>query len=79
MVVINLVNVYGRVPREVMCLVFNAVPLKYIKLIKDIYDGVATSVRTSGGITSEFPFIIGLHQGSTLSSYLFALVMDELT
>jgi hypothetical protein len=30
------------------------VPLKYIKLIKDVYDGTATSVRTSGGITSEF-------------------------
>ena len=29
------------------------VPLKYIELIKDIYDGSITSVRTSGGITSD--------------------------
>jgi hypothetical protein len=36
-------------------------------------------VRTSGGISSEFPITICLHQGLTLSSYLFALVMDELT
>ena len=27
----------------------------------------------------KFQFTIGLHQGSTLSLYLFALVMDELT
>ena len=27
----------------------------------------------------KFLFTIGLHQGSTLSLYLFALVMDELT
>ena len=26
-----------------------------------------------------FPITIGLYQGSSLSSYLFALVMDELT
>ncbi len=36
-------------------------------------------MRTSGDITSEFPITIGLHQGSTLSRYLFALVIDELT
>ncbi len=30
------------------------VPLKYIKLIKDMYNKTVTSVRTSGGITSEF-------------------------
>ena len=48
-----------------------------------MYDGVATSVRTSGGrgIISKFYFsiIIALHQGLALSSYLFALAMDELT
>ena len=38
--------------------------LKYIKLIKDIYDRVVASVRTSRGIKSEFPIIIGLHRGS---------------
>ena len=52
--------------------------MKYIKLIKDMYDIVVTSARTSGGTTNEFPITIGLHQGSLLSPYLFALVMDEL-
>lgn len=52
---------------------------KYIKLIKDMYGKAITSVRTSEGITSKFPITIGLYIGSTLSSYLFALVTDELT
>jgi hypothetical protein len=50
---------------------------KYITLIKDIYDNVVTSVRTSDGDTNNFSINIGLLQGSALSPYLFALVMDE--
>ena len=38
-----------------------------------------TSVRTNDGNTDYFPIEIGLHQGSALSPYLFALVMDEVT
>ena len=38
-----------------------------------------TSVRTSDVDTDDFPIKIGLHEGSALSPYLFALVMDEVT
>ena len=38
-----------------------------------------TSVRTSGGITSEFLITVGLHQGLMLSPYLLVLVIDELS
>ena len=31
------------------------------------------------GERNEFAITVGLHQGSTLSPYLFVLVMDELT
>jgi len=31
------------------------------------------------GATEDFPITIGLHQGSTLSPYLFTLVLDVLT
>ena len=81
MVLIDLEKKYDRVPRKVMGWILEKkwVPLKYIKLIKDMYDGAITSVRTSGEITSEFPITLDLHQGSTLSPCLFALVMDELT
>ena len=51
----------------------------YIDVVKDMYDGVVTIIRSSAGETSVFPITIVLHQGSVLSPYLFALVMDELT
>jgi hypothetical protein len=55
------------------------VPAKYVTLIKDMYNNVVTSVRTNDGNTDYFPIKIWLHQGSALSPYLFALVIDEVT
>jgi len=51
----------------------------YIRAIQDMYEGASTSVRTRDGDTVDFPITIGLHQGSTLSPYLFTLVLDVLT
>jgi hypothetical protein len=42
-----------------------------------MYDNVVISVRTSDDDTNDFLINIRLHQGSALSPYLFALVMDE--
>jgi hypothetical protein len=69
------------VPRNVMwwTLQKHKVSSKYITLIKDMYDNVVTSVRTSDEDANDFPINIGLHQGSALSPYLFALVMDGVT
>ena len=44
-----------------------------------MYKNAMTFVRTCGGDTTDFPINRGLHQGSALSPYLFALVMDEVT
>jgi hypothetical protein len=51
------------------------VPTKYVTLIKDMYNKVVTSVRTTDGDTNVFPINIGLYQGLDLSPYLFALVI----
>jgi hypothetical protein len=81
MIFIDLEKAYDKVPRNVMWWVLqkHKVSSKYITLIKNMYDNVVTSVRTSDGDTNDFPINIGLHQGSALSPYLFALVMDEVT
>jgi hypothetical protein len=55
------------------------VSTKYITLIKNMYDNVVTSVQTSDGDTNDFLINIRLYQGSPLSPYLFALMMDEVT
>jgi hypothetical protein len=43
-----------------------------------MYDNVVMSVWTSDGDRNDFPFNIGL-QESSLSHYIFAFVMDEVT
>jgi len=47
--------------------------------IKNMYDGVVTNVRTCGGLPSDFSITIELHQGFALNSFLFVIVIDELT
>lgn len=42
-----------------------------VKIYKDMYDDVMTSVRTSDGDTDDLLIKIGLHKGSALSPYLF--------
>jgi hypothetical protein len=81
MVFIDLEKAYNKVPRNVMwrALQKHKVSTKYITLIKDMYNNVVTSVQISNRDTNDFPINIGLHQGSALSPYLCALVMDEVT
>ncbi|XP_024025534.1 uncharacterized protein LOC112092777 [Morus notabilis] len=59
----DLEKAYDRVAMEVLWWVLEkrGVHVKYIKVIKDMYDGVVTSVRTAGGYTAEFSIRIGLH------------------
>jgi hypothetical protein len=79
MVFIDLEKADDKIPRNLMRWVLDKhkVPTKYVTLIKDMYDKVVTSVRTTDGNTNVFPINIGLHQGSTLNPYLFGLVIDE--
>jgi len=44
-----------------------------------MYEGDSISVSTHDGSTDEFPITTGSHQGSTVSPYLFNLVLDVLT
>ena len=52
---------------------------KYVQLVQDMYEGSETVVRCAVGITESFKVKVGLHQGSALSPFLFAVIMDRLT
>ena len=52
---------------------------KYVKMIGETYRNVMTSVRSTVGTTNGFQVKVGLHQGSTLSPFLFNIAMDVLT
>jgi len=80
LVFIDLEKAYDRVSRgEVWrCLREKNVSEKYVRLIQDMYQGAKTQVRSSVGLTETFYVTVGLHQGSSLSPYIFDLIMDVL-
>ena len=52
---------------------------KYVRFVQDMYKGSETVVRCAVETTESFKVKVGLHQGSTLSPFLFAMIMDRLT
>ncbi|KAK2891510.1 hypothetical protein Q8A73_017175 [Channa argus] len=80
-VFVDLEKAYDRVPREELwyCMRTSGVAEKYVRVVQDMYESCKTVVRCAVGVTEEFKVEVGLHQGSALSHFLFALVMDRLT
>ncbi|KAK3528866.1 hypothetical protein QTP70_011743 [Hemibagrus guttatus] len=77
----NLEKAYDRVPREELwyCMRKSGVAGKYVRVVQDMYERSRTVVRCAVGQTEEFNVEVGLHQGSALSPFLFAIVMDQLS
>ncbi|KAK3533309.1 hypothetical protein QTP70_016017 [Hemibagrus guttatus] len=80
-VFVDLEKVYDGVPREELwyCIRKSGVAEKYVRVVQDMYERSRTVVRCAVGQTEEFNVEVGLHQGSALSPFLFAIVMDQLS
>ncbi|KAK3548848.1 hypothetical protein QTP70_021035, partial [Hemibagrus guttatus] len=80
-VFVDLEKAYDRVPREELwyCMRKSGVAEKYVRVVQDMYERNRTVVRCAVGQTEEFNVEVGLHQGSALSHFLFAIVMDQLS
>ncbi|KAK3574370.1 hypothetical protein QTP86_005791 [Hemibagrus guttatus] len=80
-VFVDLEKAYDRVPREELWYYMrkSGVAEKYVRVVQDMYERSRTVVRCAVGQTEEFNVEVGLHQGSALSPFLFAMVMDQLS
>ncbi|KAK3539481.1 hypothetical protein QTP70_008869 [Hemibagrus guttatus] len=80
-VFVDLEKAYDRVSREELwyCVRKSGVAEKYVRVVQDMYERSRTVVRCAVGQTEEFNVEVGLHQGSALSPFLFAIVMDQLS
>ncbi|KAK3564608.1 hypothetical protein QTP86_023760 [Hemibagrus guttatus] len=77
----DLEKAFDRVPREELwyCMRKSGVAEKYVRVVQDMYERSRTVVRCAVGQTEESKVEVGLHQGSALSPFLFAIVMDQLS
>ena len=78
MVFVDLEKAYDKVPRKLVWEVLRrrAVDERYVKMVKDVYEGARTSVKMERGVSDSFEVRIGVHQGSALNQSLFILVLD---
>ena len=51
---------------------------KYMQLVQDMYEGSETAMRCAVGTTESFKVKVRLHQGSALSLFLFAVIIDRI-
>ncbi|KAK3530996.1 hypothetical protein QTP70_007852 [Hemibagrus guttatus] len=77
----DLEKAYDRVPREELWYYMrkSGVAEKYVRVMQDMYERSRTVVRCAVGQTEEFKVEVGLNQGSALSPFMFAMVMNQLT
>ena len=80
-VFVDLKKAYDRVPREELwyCMRKSGMAEKYVRFVQDMYKESKTVVRRAVETTEIFKVKVGLHQGSTLSPFLFAMIVDRLT
>ena len=80
-VFMDLEEAYDRVPREELwyCMRKSGIVEKYVQLVQDMYEESKTVVRCAVETREIFKVKVGLHQGSALNPFLFAVIMDRLT
>ena len=69
------------VPRKVLewALMKKDIPDVLVRSVMSQYEGAKTKVKEDSELSEEFEVKVGMHQGSVLSPFLFAVVLDVVT
>ena len=78
---VDLEKAFDRVPRKMLELALRkkGIPEVWVRSVMNLYEGAKMTVRVDSELTEELEFKVGMHQGSMLSPFLFALVVDVVT
>jgi len=78
---VDLEKVSDRVPRRVVewAMRKKGLPEIMVKTVMSLYEGAKRKIRVGSGLSEEIFVKVGVHQGSVLSPFLFAMVVDEIT
>ena len=68
---VDLEKAFDRVPREVLCW------CPIVSLVKEMYNGATTRVRTECDVPAKFRVTVVLHQGAALSPFQCGVVVDR--
>ena len=81
LVFVDLEKVFDRVLRVLIAssLRWKGVGKCYVKAVMKMYKEMLSQVKVEGEDSKEFAVRVGIHQGSVLSSFIFAVVMDVVT
>ena len=73
--------VFDRVPRKVLewAMRKKGIPEVLVRSMMSLYGGAKMRVSVDSVLSEEFEVKVRMHQGSVLSAFLFALVVDVVT
>ena len=78
---VDLEKAFYRVPRQVLewALRKKGIPDVLVRSVTSLDDGAKTRARVDSELSEEFEVKVGMHQGSVLSHFPFAVVVDVVT
>ena len=78
---VDLENAFDRVQTKVLELATRKKekPIVLVRLVMSLYEGAKTIVRVDSELSGEFLVKVRMHQGSVLSPFLLAVVVDVVT
>ena len=81
LVFVDLEKAFDRVPRVLIesSLRRKGVVECYVNAVMKMYQKMLSQVKVEGEDSKEFAVRVGIHQGSDLLLFIFAVVMDEVT